>query len=166
MLKRIGLLFLVFLLISPCFSQSIIDIEVKNYGIINTYSSIPTFVVNSLWIPYLDGERIREYDFYKITGDAISASADLERRNKARLYGWTGGGAFFLGLTGLLAIALSSYGEVPFNELPPEILAGTIGSTIAFGGGLVVFLLADRYTGNTRPVSYALRLAQEYNERQ
>ena len=110
------------------------------------------------WVPYLNGERISEADFYRIVGrDEMATHAEVWLRKKEVL-GWGGLAVIGTGLAAALAEGLvmgHAAGDAPFYT---STAALTLGSSLWIGYLAMGF--------NFRPFDEARGMAEDFNAAQ
>ena len=110
------------------------------------------------WVPYLDGQRISEADFYRAVGrDEMASKAEIWHRKKERL-GWGGLAVIGTGLATALAESLvmgHSAGDAPFY---------TSAAALTLGSSLWIGYLAMGF--NFRPLDEAQGMAADFNAAQ
>lgn len=108
------------------------------------------------WVPYRDGRRISEAEFYRILGYEEMGKEAGAWRTRKTILGWAGLGSLGLGLGAALLTGFlggDRVGDLPFY----------LGSaSLAAGGGLWIGYLSMGF--NFRPYAEAQKLAAAYNQ--
>jgi len=156
-MKRKILAFALVLVATAGWGGDWIDIEIVKIG--------SRGLEGEFWDAYLNGEPLREADFFRIVGDTRSLENVLQRDRRCSAAAWVGGAAMTLGLFSLIAFEVlvppeSALYQDPWFFVPLGV--GSIG--LAIGGAFTLgFGILLPLTTNTRPASYARRLADGFN---
>lgn len=160
MKKHLSVLFLfaatLISLSSQDFSRQLpgkIEIWTKSQIVGSAYKGSFSATTVSTWTAYLDGEKLREEDFFRITGDLKTSELAHSRRIWAISIFWP---SLVLAFGGEI-VWLSTMDELGGNN--PIVIAGGVAMLSGLAGLLVTIPLAS----NTRELPYAVHLAERYN---
>jgi hypothetical protein len=148
-MKKIVAFLLILIFITPVWAEDTIDIVTTQVYTGTIYSNTMIGSGWTNWTPYLNGELLSEATFYEITGDVAAAQKTKAKRM------W-----FF----SFLGIGLTSLAVAPiYGNFPPPGDPDVIGAGVLLLSGVIFTFGSLGFVGRTRPLPYALRLAEDFN---
>jgi len=162
---------LVLVLVSLTGGQSLtnvltVEVEGQTYGAawlgpgaFGGASGLVSVAQTKTWKGFRGGLPVSEAEFYRTANYFDIAEKAESRKGTADCLTWGGFGTALVGLT-LLAVAAVKVNDSGEGQ-PGLAVAGGLGAL----GGLTVELVGVSMRGNLTPASFAVRVAEEYNQR-
>ncbi|MBM3330431.1 hypothetical protein FJY68_01110 [candidate division WOR-3 bacterium] len=169
--RHSGPAILVLVLVSLAGGQSLtevltVEVEGQTYGAAwlgpGAFGGVTGLVSTGqtkIWKGFRGGLPVSEAEFYRTAGYNDIAEKAESRKGTSDCLTWGGLGTCIAGLA-LLVVAAVKVGES--GEGQPGLAIAGVGGAL---GGLTVELIGVSMRGHLTPASFAVRVAEEYNDR-